>query len=183
MIEYREFRFYVDGEPVNREHEGLTLLDVCERLMLCPISVAHGRTIIERGHHSWLSDDNSVLVYEDSKGAVINDQLILDSLKLISEFRYTETGVSGIHKLEDNGFAFWLEMRFENNTNRKIILSELHTSSDDKVFHGFFSKMMLGNKAYTKEAVTARLVNIDRLADELGLKEVIKANIAVEALC
>lgn len=183
MIEYKGFRFYVDGEPINREHEGLTLLDVCERLALCPISIAYERTIIERGHHSWLSDDNRMLVYEDSKGVVIDDQLILDSLKLISEFRYTEAKISGIHRPGNSRLAFWLEMRFENNTNRKIILSELHTSSDAKVFYGFFSKKMLGNKTYIKETGVTRLANIDRLANELGLEEIIKANIALEALC
>jgi len=182
MIEYRGFRFYVDGEPVNQKHDGLTLLDVCERLMLCPISVAYERSVLGSRYHTWLSNDNRILVSEEGNGVVMNDHVVLHSFELISGFRYVKTKIISAFGFSKS-LAYRLEMEFRNDDKHEITLSEFHLHSDKKIFHGFTNKMMLGYSVFMPEFASARLANIDKLINEIGLEEIVKANIALEALC
>jgi len=40
MIYYHHGGFYNDDKKINKPHNGITMLDLCEQLLLCPISIA-----------------------------------------------------------------------------------------------------------------------------------------------
>jgi len=43
MLRYDDFRFNIDGELIGSQHSGYTLLDFCEKFVICPLAVSGDR--------------------------------------------------------------------------------------------------------------------------------------------
>jgi len=207
MITFRDFRFYHNNKPINPntinpEHDGFTLLDLCERALLCPISITQGDV-----YRSFIKDLRIGVIHKWSSNPEpdeFGDPMFINAAKELAN-DYLVDYNARIVKLSST-ISVDVFFEFENET------IDLQSAIDGDVFpvtlgnykqysirHGYFFFVPLLIEREDSE-ITARPVGIYRrssdafelkctvsqhvykLLDGFGIIEEIKAKIAYEFL-
>jgi len=207
MIIFRDFRFYYNNKPINPnainpKHGGFTLLDLCEKALLCPILITRGdtyRSFIKDLRigviHKWPSDPEldefGDPMFINAARELANDYLVDYSVRVVK--LSTTTSIDVFFKFENETID--LQSAIEGD----VFPVTLGNYKQYSIQHGyfFFVPFLIKREGFE---VTARPIGIHRrslnafelkckvsqhmyeLLDGFGIIEEIKAKIAYELL-
>lgn len=124
MIYLEDFKFWHKGERLNKPHEGVTLLDACESLLICPLAAT-----FRYGYATSRGSLGEVTVYklgvDGARRELPNsDFVLLSAIEETSQIKMTDEAL--VIRPRNVGVNIYL--KFDNELRVKMLLGDVYFS-------------------------------------------------------
>jgi len=195
MIIYRNGKIYDNEKPINPEHNGFTLLDACEKMLLCPLRISGQndyRTFATKP--AWFKEGFELKIRYLSDGylySATNEsegyKSFMNAIEMIKELNFSGYEVSEVFD-PFSRHVFLVKLNFDKTSliarlarhdlyESYKVLEDIHLSvisSECGTHLGVYSREV-ETRQFVKET---RCSNLKELFNELGIIDELKARLA-----
>jgi len=122
MIYLEDFKFWYKGKRINKPHDGVTLLDACESLLICPLAAT-----FQYGYTTSRDSSGKVAVYKLGMDGVRkelpnSDSVLLSAMKRASCIKMIDKAFT----VRSHNVGINIRLEFENDLKVNMLLGDVY---------------------------------------------------------